>query len=87
MIGKMTPHPDQIRWYAKSALNGFETLEPEDAIENARFDLRSLLAYLDRADDTVRILLVEPIESRIDGERLIGHSETGDFPDLKVVRL
>ena len=65
MIGKMTPHPDQIRWYAKSALNGFETLEPADAIENARFDLRSLLAYLDRADDTVHI----------DGEKLVGQGD------------
>jgi hypothetical protein len=35
MIAKVTPHIDQLRWYAKSALNGFDTLEHDDAVENA----------------------------------------------------
>ena len=44
----MTPS-GLIQFYAKSALNGFETLAPEDAIENASFDLREILAVLDEA--------------------------------------
>lgn len=38
---------NQVRWYAKSALNGFDTLDPEDAIGNAKADLAALLAYLE----------------------------------------
>ena len=39
----------RIRFYAQSALSGFETLAPEDAIENASYDLREILAVLDEA--------------------------------------
>ncbi len=68
MIARLQVHPDQVRWYAQSALNGFETLESEDAIENAKADLRSLLAYLcalDRADNPVLVFDVAAIEPGI----------------------
>lgn len=37
------PEHDRIRHYAKSAINGFETLDTETAIENAKFDLLAIL--------------------------------------------
>ena len=83
----MSVHPDQIRWYAQSALSGFETFRGDDAVENAKADLRSLLDYLDRADDTVRILPIEAIEPRINNEGLIGDAQGMNEPYLKIVRL
>lgn len=35
-----------IRHYAKSAINGFETLDTETAIENAKSDLTSILRLI-----------------------------------------
>lgn len=54
-ICRLVPHPDQIRYYAQSALNGFETLALEDAVSNAQDELREILNYLDRTDETVRV--------------------------------
>lgn len=87
MIGRLCPHSDQIRWYAQSALNGFDDLTPDDAIENAKHDLRSLLAYLDRADDTVRVFLVETVESEIRNETVIDEGQSANKPNLKIARL
>lgn len=63
---------DRIRFYARSALNGFETLDPEDAIENAKHDLRALLGTLDRADDAVGVLGVETVEGGVHNKPLVG---------------
>jgi len=66
MIVRIAASPEQIRWYAQSALNGFDDLSPVDAIENAKHDLRSLLAYLDaldRADDPVLEFAVGRLEN------------------------
>lgn len=72
------PHPDQVRLYAKSALNGFETLSDEDAIENAKCDLRSLLDYLtglDRADYAVPIFGIETVKTGRPYELVAGKSD------------
>jgi hypothetical protein len=87
MIARMSPHIDQIRWYVRSALNGFDTLDHEDAIENAKGDLTSLLAYLDRADKAVRVLPVEVVEPRVGCESVTRQHDRSDFSDLEIVRL
>lgn len=51
----------RIRHIAKSAINGFDTLDTETAIENAKFDLRSILRLLG-ADDALGVLRIEPVE-------------------------
>lgn len=65
MIAKISASPSQVRWFANSALSGFDDLSLEDAVENAKHDLRALLAYLDAldaADDPVLELLGKPVE-------------------------
>ena len=52
---RLTPDPDQIRWYAKAAIGSFETLSREDAIDMALADLRAILDYLDHFDKSVAI--------------------------------
>lgn len=37
---------ERIRHYAKSALNGFDTLDPETALENAKSDLHSIILHM-----------------------------------------
>jgi hypothetical protein len=86
MIVRMTAHPDQIRWWAQSALNGFDTLDTESAIANAKCDLIALLDYLDRTDDATRILGVAPVKSGVGNEFDFGDGERPNQPDLKVVR-
>ena len=49
MIVKFVAHPDQIRWWVDSALTGFDTLDTEMAVANAKSDLRLLLSYLARS--------------------------------------
>ena len=66
MMVALAPHPAQIRYWAQSALNGFETLDRWDAVENARDDLRSILAYLaalDRADYASPVSGIRTIEA------------------------
>jgi hypothetical protein len=50
-IARLIADPSQIRFYVQSALNGFEDLDQDDAIENCRADLESLLSYLAQLDD------------------------------------
>jgi hypothetical protein len=59
----MTTHLESgVIFYAKSALNGFETLDAETAAENAKSDLEAILRLLG-ADNALGILLVEPVKS------------------------
>jgi hypothetical protein len=53
---------DRIRWLARQALSGFDTLELDDAVSGAKADLHDILTALDVADDAVAIPLVEPVE-------------------------
>lgn len=84
VIAAFHPHPDQLRYYAQSALSGFDTLDGEAAVQNARDDLNALLAYLGRfADYAVPILGVSKVEPWIGLKETIGDAETHDFSDLK----
>lgn len=68
MLVTIIPSVQQIRRYAESALNGFEDLSSDNAIENARYELQSLLTYLDRlqdTDDAVCESFVSGVESRV----------------------
>ncbi len=68
MIVALHAHPDQLRYYAESALSGFETLDRDDAVENAKGELRSLLAYLaalDAADYAVPVLGIETVKAGV----------------------
>lgn len=58
MIAKLTAHPDQIRWYVQEALNGFDDLDREDAIEGALQSLRRIIEYLDALDAANEAVLV-----------------------------
>ena len=70
MIGKVSPHPDQIRWYVESALGGFDTLPLEDAAENAKHDLRRILEYLASLETADKAVLVSGIAGIEPGVRL-----------------
>jgi len=90
MIAKLTAHPDQIRWYVQGAINGFEDLEREDAIENALHDLRAILAYLDALDAANEAVLVSGLRGIKPGVRIeaaVRQDYTADETDLKVTRL
>ena len=41
-----TSNAYRVRHYAKSALNGFQTLDTETAVENAKSDLLNITALL-----------------------------------------
>ncbi|HEV2604638.1 MAG TPA: hypothetical protein VGU24_13325 [Microvirga sp.] len=43
--------PAVIRRYAELAYTSFDTLDLEDAVAEARADLRAILCHLDRADE------------------------------------
>ena len=79
MIARLAINPDQVRWYAQSALSGFDTLSPENAVENAKADLRSLLVYLDAANDAVLVLGIEPVEPRVWRKAVIGDPKVTNF--------
>lgn len=78
---------EQIRWHIRAALNSFDDLDPVDAIENAKFDLKAVLALLNRADNAVGVSGVEPIEVGRPDEGLIGDSDAGHLADFKKPRL
>lgn len=81
MIAKIAIHPDQIRWYVQSALSGFETLGPEDAVDNALHDLRRILAYLDSLDAANEAVLVAGLAGIKAGIRLELCVRDGDGSD------
>jgi hypothetical protein len=75
MLVSMHASPSQLRWWIRSALNGFEDLDPASAISNARADLLAALEYLDvldGAEDAVAVFGVCPIEARIDRKGRLG---------------
>lgn len=86
MIVKLAAHPDQIRYWAQSALNAFKTLDPETAAAVAAADLEALLQYLDRTDNAVSVLGVVAIESGIGNELTVSQSEASHKPNLEIVR-
>ncbi len=78
MLVTIIPSIRQIRRYAESALNGFEDLTTDNALENARGELQNLLTYLDRlqdTDDAVCESFVSGIESRVKVELCISNLE------------
>lgn len=46
----ITANTDQIRYWAQSALHGFEDLKEADVVANAQSDLQSILRYCDKVD-------------------------------------
>lgn len=76
MIVRLHPDPSQLRYLAQSALNGFTTLDPEDAAEHAKADLRSLLAYLNVLEraNAVPVSRIGEIEARIGSESSLGQA-------------
>lgn len=75
VLVKLALSSDQIRWYAQSAISGFDTLDADDAIENAKADLLSLMAYLDgidQAEDAVLEFCAGSLKERIRLDRSSG---------------
>jgi hypothetical protein len=60
MIVKQTIDPSQLLWYLQSALNGFDTLEPDDAAEHAKHKLRDAISYVNKYGDGITIKLPPP---------------------------
>ena len=46
VVPKRTGGLDDVLFFVRSALSGFETLQPDDAIENATWDLREVLSIM-----------------------------------------
>jgi hypothetical protein len=68
MLVKVILSVQQIKRYAESALNGFDDLSTDNAIENAKGELKNLLAYLtrlDNTDDAVCESFVSGVEGRV----------------------
>jgi hypothetical protein len=68
MLVTVLPSVKQLKRYAQSALNGFETLSTDDAIENAKCEIEEILTYLstfDTADDAFTEFFVKGIEGGI----------------------
>ena len=87
MIAAIPPHPEQVRYYAQSALNGFDTLDHNQAVQNAKDELTGLLAYLGRfADYSVPIFGKSQIEPYIRFEGQISNPQIDDLADFKSVR-
>jgi hypothetical protein len=86
MIVKLAPHPDQIRYWAQSALNAFTTLDMETAVEIAKAELEAILAYLDRTDNAETVLGIVPVETGIRDEAGVGQAERSKAPHLEIVR-
>ena len=84
MIAMVAPHPDQIRYFAESALNGFSTLTPATAIANAKDDLSGLLLYLEQLENhAVPILGKVRVEPWIALEVVASEPERDDLANFK----
>jgi hypothetical protein len=80
---------EQVRYYAKSALNGFDDLAPSDGIANARSEIRALLAYIDAlspTDDTVPVFGLSVVDGSRRLVRLGSQAQFNDPPDFKIAR-
>ena len=86
MMVKLAIHPDQIRYYVRSAINSFSTLSTEDAIANAIAEMEEILKYLDRTDDAVTVLGVRPVEAGSRNELPVGDAKVFNPSDLEIVR-
>jgi len=70
---------DQSAWlhrysnHLKRARNVFDTLDADEAIELARFDLKDALSLLEVADDAVGVSGIKDINSLTYDEGLVGH--------------
>lgn len=76
-----------VRHYTNDAINGFGTLDTDDAVANALSDLDSILTQLDRADDAVGILFVEAVQVGGNDKTLSSDDQGTDASDFKVVGL
>lgn len=79
MLVRLSPHPDQLRWYLQSALNGFDTLDFPQAVEHAKADIAAFLAYLDRTDNAVLVTGIKPVEPGVWYEFDLGKGDVSDF--------
>jgi hypothetical protein len=85
MLVRLAPDPDQIRWYCQSALNSFKTLSLVDAADAAQGDLRSLLEYLDDAEQTLTVPDVRRLKAGADREMGIRDSKVSDLANLEAM--
>lgn len=79
-IGTHQMNIAEIRRLAVSALSGFETLDRDDAVEGAIYDLSAMLKHV--ADDPGAIALVERIEARIRTESVVCDGKRSDLIDV-----
>nr|MEC9418663.1 hypothetical protein [Pseudomonadota bacterium] len=65
---------------AYSALQGFETLAPENALGGAISDLLEFLLHV--ANDPVAVSLAKRIESNVRGKIVFGESDRADLAEV-----
>ena len=78
MLVTIIPNTKQIKRFAESALNGFEDLSNDNAVENARCELQSLLSYLNglqNADDAVCESFISRVESGVELEFCVANPD------------
>jgi hypothetical protein len=75
------PSSRQIRYYAESTINAFDTLSTDDAIKANIGHLRQLLRYIDSLDRANNLVVagISPVEGGIKIERT---TRDGDVFDL-----
>lgn len=59
--------------YLKRARNVFDTLDADEAIAMARFDLKDALSLLEMADDAIGVAGIKDINALTYDEGFIGH--------------
>lgn len=87
MLVKIDAHPDQIRWYAQSALNGFNDLDPADAVENAKADLRAILEYLDHTQKAVPVAGIVAVKALVNDKGCGCDPDVANPANLEIARL
>nr|WP_228929757.1 hypothetical protein [Roseibium aggregatum] len=71
---------NRVRFLAYSALQGFETLDPEDALDGAIADLLDILLHV--ANDPVAVSLAERIERNVRGKIVFSGSDRADLAEV-----
>ena len=77
----IAPNARQIRYFVSCAMNAFDTLPIESAVETARSDLRQLLFYLDALDNG-KTLVVGGISAIEGGVRIKSDARDDQALDL-----
>ncbi len=86
----LTLSAEQVRYYALSALHGFDDLDAETATLNAKSELTGLLNYLDAlapTDNAVPVFGLRIVDGPARLERIGCNAQIDDPADFEIVRV